>query len=454
MNLSFKAVRHIILIATLALPWLACKRSSDAGPPSDQLDNQEEVSRKEIHFWHIFSDTARGNWIQEMADQWNETQSQYILIPESKGSYRETLNASILAARQGKAPHLTHIFEIGSQLAYDSQVFEPISAIGDFDFSDYIDSVLNYYTIDGKVNSIPFNSSSPILYYNKDLMREAGLDPENPPQTFEDILAAAEAAQAKGLEAAGFGFNLHGWFFEQWVAQQGALLADSDNGRSGRATTLLLESADMKRAFNFVKELNDKGFYKYTGKLEDWSGSDAIFTAGKVMFHMTSTADAGNIAQAVEGKFELATAFMPIPADSERNGTVIGGGSVWLGKGLPHDEQIAARDFLVFMTNTENMASWHKLTGYYPVRKSSIELLKDQGWFESNPLFTKAFDQLLETKANYATAGAMLGSFTDTRTIIEEAVQQVLNGTDVDSALAEAEAKANAKLTEYNQNVE
>ncbi|WGK70221.1 ABC transporter substrate-binding protein [Candidatus Haliotispira prima] len=446
MKLSYKALCLIACTALLSVGILACAKQPKA--------EEAEAGPKDIHFWHAFGDEARSGWIQQMADKWNESQSDYKVNPETKGSYRETLNASILAARQNQTPHLVHVFEVGSQLAFDSQIFTPVGSIEDFDFSDYIDSVLNYYTINGQVNSIPFNSSSPVLYYNKDLMREAGLDPESPPQTFTELLSALQLAKTQGLEAAGFGFNLHGWFFEQWVAQQGGLLADNDNGRNGRATQVLLQSSEMQNVFNFIQILNQDGLYKYTGKLEDWSGSDAIFTSGKVMFHMTSTADAGNLARAVEGKFELGTGFMPIPEGAERNGTVIGGGSVWLGKDRPKEEQIAARDFLVFMTNTENMAEWHKLTGYYPVRKSSIDLLRSEGWFESNPLFTTAFDQLLETRANYATAGALLGSFLDTRTIVEEAVQQVLNGGNIAEVLTEADAKANTKLTEYNQNIQ
>lgn len=412
----------------------------------------EEEQGNTIRFWHVFGDENRSGWIQDRADEWNQMQDEYTLLPEFKGSYRETLNAAILASRQGEAPHLVQIFEVGSQLALDSGIFRPVRSVYDFDTSDYIDSVLNYYTIDGQVNSIPFNSSSPVLYYNKDLMRQAGLDPEKPPLTLEEVIEYSEIAKNKGIAAAGFGFNLHSWFFEQWVAEQGGTLANNDNGRSARATEVTLQSREFIRIATLIKELNDKGLYKYTGRLEDWSGSDAIFTEGQVMFHVTSTADIGNIAQAVEGKFELGTSYFPIP-EGTRNGTVVGGASVWLTKDHSDEALRAAIDFLLYMTNTENMASWHKLTGYYPVRKSSIELLEEENWFENNKNRTIAFTQLLETRSNNATAGALIGSFLDTRTIIEEAIQKILNGEAVNTVLAEAEEQANTKLQEYNQNL-
>ena len=309
------------------------------------------AAQTEIEFWHAFGDEARSGWIEERAAEWSEQNPDFEVVVESRGSYRDTLNAAVLAARQGEPPHIVQIFEVGSQQALDSGLFEPVGAIpGSFDTSDYIEPVLNYYTINGQVNSIPFNSSSPILYTNRDLMREAGLDPDSPPQTYGEILEACEAAEAAGVDANCIGFNLHSWFFEQWMAEQGALLANNDNGRDGRATEVLLTSDAAKNIVNWIKTLNDNGYYTYTGTLEDWSGSDAIFTEGRAMFHITSTGDVGNIIAAASG-FEVGTGVLPIADDAERNGVVIGGTSVWIMQGHPEEELAATRDFLLYMTN-------------------------------------------------------------------------------------------------------
>ena len=117
------------------------------------------------------------------------------------------------------------------------------------------------------------------------------------------------------------------------------------------------------RIVEWIKELNDRGFYTYTGRLEDWSGSDAIFQEGEAMFHITSTADLGNISSAVEGSFELGTGLLPIPGGVERNGVVIGGASIWLLADHPRRELEAARDFVLYMTNTENTAHPHIRVG-------------------------------------------------------------------------------------------
>lgn len=407
---------------------------------------------KEIYFWHAFSDAARSGWIQDRADEFNASQDKYKVIVEAKGSYRDTLQAAVLAAKQGNAPHLVQVFEVGSQLAYDSGVFMPVGDIGNFDTSDYIQPVLNYYTIDGTVNSIPFNSSSPVLYINRDKLVEAGFDAAYVPETFSDVINVLETARAKGVEGAKFSMNLHGWFFEQWMAEQGANLMNNGNGRDGRATSANLNGPAAMKIADFFSTLAKNDLYTYTGKFEDWGGSDAIFQEGQAMLHVTSTADIGNISAAVEGKFDLGIGYLPIPDGTTRNGTVIGGGSVWVTKDHPEEELIAARDFVLFMTNTENMVSWHKLTGYYPVRVSSVDELKAQGWFDSDANQIVAFNQLLETRVNQATAGAMAGTLLDDRTIIETALQKIIQGGDPKAAMDEAEQLANEKLKEYNAN--
>jgi sn-glycerol 3-phosphate transport system substrate-binding protein len=415
------------------------------------------AAQTDIQFWHIFSDENRGGWIQARVAEFNEQLTAegqpYRIVAESKGSYPETLNAAVLAARQGTPPHLVLVYEIGSQTALDTGIFAPVGSVGDFDTSDYIAPVLNYYTIAGQVNSIPFNSSSPIIYANKTLMDAAGVS--EVPQTYGAMMEACDAAQAAGVLTADvkcFGVSVNSWFFEQWMAQQGAELANNGNGRTERATEVNLTSDAAKNIFNFLKEMNDKGYYTYTGKLEDWDGSDAIFSEGNVMFHITSTADLVNITEAVGDKFEMVTGILPIADDVERNGVVIGGASVWLTKDKPVEEQTVARDFVLYMTNPENMVDWHKKTGYYPVRNSSVTMLEDEGYFEASPNAFTAFGQLLETTPNVATGGALLGDFQSIRTIIGEAWQKVLNGEEVDAVLTEAKSLADAKLAEYNAN--
>ncbi|MFC3861913.1 ABC transporter substrate-binding protein [Deinococcus antarcticus] len=414
---------------------------------------QMAAAQTTVEFWHSFGDAKRSGWIQARADEFNKANPGVKVVPSYKGSYNDSLQATILASRQGKPPALVQIFEVGSQLALDSGMFQPVSAVKNVDFSDYIKPVINYYTINGKVNSLPFNSSSPVLYYNKDLMKKAGLDPKTPPTTFSGLQKACAKIEAAKLGATCFGMSLNGWFVEQWMAQQGATLLNNGNGRQGRATATNLDSAAAKKIFDFFKTMNDRKWYTYTGKLEDWDGSDAIFTNQKAVFHITSTADIGNIRDAArKNGFDMGVGVLPIPDGVKRNGVVIGGASLWIPKNISKAQAEAALDFALYMTNTRNMADWHKLTGYYPVRQSSIELLRKQGWFTQSPLQLVAFNQLTKTVPSAATAGGLNGAAIQTRKIVEEGIQKVLNGTPVADAMKDTKARADAALAEYNAN--
>ncbi|WP_216326750.1 ABC transporter substrate-binding protein [Deinococcus aestuarii] len=406
-----------------------------------------------VDFWHSFGDAKRAGWIQARADEYNKQHPGVKVVPAYKGGYNDSLQATILAARQNKPPALVQIFEVGSQLALDSGVFQPVSGIKAVDFSDYIKPVINYYTIGGKVNSLPFNSSSPVLYFNKNLMRKAGLDVTRPPATFGQLLQACEKIKAANLDAKCLSAALYGWFVEQWMSEQNAQLVNNGNGRQGRATESNLDSPAARNVFQFMKDVNDKGYYTYTGKLADTDGGNAIFSNQKAVFNINSTADIGNVSDsAKKAGFQLGIGVLPIPDGVKRNGVVIGGASLWVARNIPRPQAEAALDFALYMTNTPNMADWHKLTGYYPVRNSSIALLRQQGWFKQTPLQLVAFNQLLRTTPNVASAGALNGTAIQTRKIVEEGLQKVLGGTGVDAAMKDTKARVDAALREYNAN--
>ena len=406
-----------------------------------------------VEFWHTFGDAKRGDWIQARADEYNKAHPGMKVVPVYKGISDETLQATVLAARQGQAPALVQVDGTSSQLALDSGIFQPVSGIKEVDFADYIKPVVSYYTIGGKVNSLPFNSSSPVLYFNKDLMTKAGLNPKSPPTTFNAILKACATFDAAKLGMKCVALTPYSWLFEQWMSEQNAQLLNNGNGRQSRATASNVDTEAGRKIFGFYKDLNDKGYLTNTGKLADTVGTNAIFGNQKALMTINSTAGLGNLLDAAkQNGFQMGVGVLPIPDGSKRNGLVIGGASLWVAKSAPKPEAETALDFALFMTNTENMASWHKLTGYYPVRTSSVNLLRRQGWFSSNPLQIVAFNQLLSTKPNIANAGALTGANIQMRTIIEQNIQKVLSGQDVDEVAKTANEQINAALLEYNKN--
>ncbi len=431
--------------------------------PASQVLAQEEVT--EIVFWHAMGGT-RTAFIERMVEDFNYTHPTIHVTVEHKGSYNDTLNATLLAVDQGNAPHVVQIYEIGSQYALDTGIFAPAYEIAAdhpeiLMQEDFIPAFANYYSFGGQFYSFPFNSSNPVLYYNADILEAAGLTMPDPwageDLTFEWLLNEACPAIVDGGFAEGcITWPLHGWFFEQWMSEQGALLANNDNGRTARADDVLLDGDPALKVFTWWKDMYDAGYYTYSGTTHDWDGANAIFWAGQTAMQITSTSDVTIMQNtAAENGWTLGTAALPIPEGVERNGTIVGGASLWLTADHPENELDAALVFALWMSNTENAVRWHKGTGYFPIRLSAVDVLEHQNWFVLNPAYTEAFNQLLETKVNEASAGALMGPFPAIRVIIENGIESMLvEGVSPEDALATADELADAELADYNSLVE
>jgi sn-glycerol 3-phosphate transport system substrate-binding protein len=316
---------------------------------------------------------------------------------------------------------------------------------------DFIAPVASYYILDGEFTSMPWNSSSPILYSNTAMLEAAGID--TPPATWQELEAACEAIMAMD-NAPDFCITWpnHGWFFEQWLAQQNATLANNDNGRSARATEVTLDSEAGINVATWWQQMYNDGYYYYSGVQRDWDATEQGIQTGQVAMIITSSADARNITTAAtENGIDLVTTRMPYNGDVEWTGNMIGGASMWLLDGLDPAVEEGALAFLLYFTNTENAASWHQTTGYLPIRLSAVELLESEGWFEENPNFYTASDQINNSTVTPATQGALLGTYVETRDIVTQAIEDLmLAGGDPAERMAQASADANALLADYN----
>lgn len=412
----------------------------------------------DVPVWIAFTDN-RLTWAQEKAAEFNEAFPQYNVTVEGYANYEEILDATVLAIEQGSAPAIVQWFEVGTQFARDSGYFTPIAeALGDrtevngvpVDLADIIPAVSSYYTLDGAWTSMPWNSSSPILYANVAMLEEAGIEV---PATWQDLEAACEAIRGANADLAGCAaWPNHGWFFEQWLAQQDTALANNDNGRSARATEIDLTSDAAINIATWWQKMYADGNYVYTGVQRDWDGAQQAFQSGQVPFLITSSADAANvIGAASENGIEVTTGRYPYDGEVGWTGNLIGGASLWLMGGLDPAVEDGALTFLAWFTNTENIAEWHQVTGYLPIRVSAADLLESEGWFEKNPDFRTAFDQINDTTVTVATSGALLGTFAETRDIVTQAIEDLmLVGGDPAERMAQAEADANALLADYN----
>ncbi|MEA3453514.1 MAG: ABC transporter substrate-binding protein [Candidatus Caldatribacteriota bacterium] len=410
-----------------------------------------------VQFWH-----AMGGWrielLQEMADDFMALNPDINVEVQYTGSYGDTINKLNVAIQSNVAPHVVQGYDIATQMLIDGEVAVPMQDLIDadptFDIGTFMPQVLNYYRVGGKLYCMPFNSSNAIMFYNKTLFKKAGLDPDRPPKTYEELLDYAEKLIVKddkgNITQAGITWNLHCWFFEQFMAVQNAALADNNNGRTGRPTKAIFNSDAGLKTFTFWNNLTKNGSMINT-KVHDWTGARNLFISQKVGMIITSTSDVAlMVKSAKENNFELGTAFIPAPADAESGGVVIGGGSLWMVAGKPEAETKAAWEFVKFMAQSAQQIKWHTGTGYFPVRKDAVEDLLAQGYYSESPHNLTAILQLLLSTQNYNSNGAIIGAFAEVRSIVESNVQKMLSGDMTPAqALAAAEKEATVAIRDY-----
>ena len=415
-----------------------------------------------ITFAHIYSDErdVRRETIDQIAAGFMAEHPDVIVNIESNtDNYADVFEGALRAAEQGTAPDVVQIEDTLRQIAVDSQYF---IKIGDYaseeqlaTIPDIITPMRNYYNLDEEIWGLPWNASNPVMYYNPDMFEAAGLDPDNPPQTFDDISAACEAIMSAGIESLEGCINwpITSWLPEQWLSMQNALFVNNDNGHSGRATEALIDSPEMLRVMTWWKDLADKGYFVYSGSTEAYPSEGLLFVSGKTAIHLSTSAGISNVMNfaPIMGTFTPRVAQLPRPDADAANGITPGGGSIWVMAGHSDGQTQAAVDFAFYLISTENDMRWHKASGYFPIRQSSIDALTQEGWFDENPAYRIPLDQLLASESNVANAGSVLGSASQVRSAVVDAILSIIDGgQDPAEALAAAKQRADQAIADYN----
>ncbi len=409
-----------------------------------------------IHFWHAMNGPL-GEMVQKLVTEFNKTHPNIIVKADYAGSYSETLSKTIAAVKGGNPPDIVQIYDIGTQMMKDSGVIVPIQKFIDedktFDVNTLVPQVRGYYTIGGKLYSMPFNSSNPVIYYNKTLFKKAGLDPNNPPTTWEEFEKVARKLTIKKDGKTiqyGFTSGLIGWFFEQYMAVQNALMFNNGNGRIKRATKAVFDSPAGLRIFNFWNNMIQEGIMINGGP--GWDNANAIFASQKAAMLLDSTSDVGMmLQQAKEGHFELGVMALPHPADVPYGGVIIGGASLWMINTHNPAKEQAAWTFLKWLEQTPQQVQWSEGTGYFPINKNAITKMMYQGFYAKYPQYLTTVFQLLMSNVTYATRGGVCGVFPKVRATIEEALSKVFNHTMTPAqALKWAQDQANEAIEQYN----
>lgn len=482
-----KMLKYWMLLLALALVLAACGGGDTADEPADTTEDtaadtedtavtedtteedmaEEDMADEEamadevitLEFWHAMADDL-GVVVDELVGRFNDSQDGIVVNATYQGSYDDTYNALLAAFETDTAPNIVQNFDLASQTMIDTGRLIPahdLMAADGYDSSVFVPAVADYYGDGTGMVAMAFNSSTPILFYNKDMFAAAGVEPpaDGTSWSFSEMLAACDAIQASGETEYCIALGQVGWYFEQILANSGGLYFNNDNGRTGRATEVMFNQGVGVEVFDFLTGLIADGYSPNLGNT--WTDTDTVFLSGEAAMMFDSTAGTRGLQDGAE--FEVGTMFIPY-ADSagDRNGVVIGGAALWLIDSGDEATNAAAWQFMKFMAEEAQQVTWHTGTGYFPVRTDISGNAELTAFWDENPNFVTAINQLESTKTtlddgspNYAVLGGRAGPSPAIRRLIVEAYSGVLDdGMTAQEALDVAAEKANQELADYN----
>ncbi|RME46247.1 MAG: ABC transporter substrate-binding protein [Chloroflexi bacterium] len=391
---------------------------------------------------------SRGEVVTDLVDTFNAKFPQYKVEAEYTGSYAETLTKALAAYKAGKPPTIVQVYEVGTQTMLDSGAIIPVYTLnkGEVDWNEVVDPIRKYYSVGGNLYCMPFNSSTAMLYYNKDMFRAAGLDPDKPPTTWTEVEEYGKKIIEAGVAEGGFSMGWPAWIFEQMFAYHDQYYANNSNGREGRATEVLFNSDFGVMVMTEWQRMAQEGVLVYGGRT--YKANDPFLAGQFAMLFQSASSLAGILKKA---EFEVGTAFLPrFEGDYPKGNSVVGGGCLWLMDGATPEQQEAAWEFFKYSFTPERAKIWHKGTGYFPTSITAYKELQEEGWFDEEPNHATAFNQILSGSDDLAARGVLLGNFVQIRDITGTAIEDiVVNGMDPKEVLDRAAAEANQVLADY-----
>ncbi|MCU0886851.1 MAG: sn-glycerol-3-phosphate ABC transporter substrate-binding protein UgpB [Rubritepida sp.] len=395
----------------------------------------------EISFWHGLAQPL-GGILEGIANQFNESQRRFRIVSSFRGSYPETMVAAIAAFRAGTAPHIVQMFEVGTGTMMAAgraikPVHELLAETGvSINFDDYLPAVRGYYSLaDGRMMGMPFNSSTAIVFYNKDAFRRAGLNPDAPPATWADLRAAAARLRAAGVEVPVTTAWPTWTQVEQFNAIHNTPLATLDNGFGGLGAELRVNNPLQVRHLNTLMEMGREGTFRWGGR--DGAG-DAIFASGQAaVIFASSGARARFVREVPGGLANLGAAMLPFYNDvaGAPINSIIGGAAFWAMNRGPNatrsaDENRGIAEFYAFLAQPRIAAAWHTETGFLPVTRTAFEQVRATGFYTQNPGADIPIQQLLRGGGQMTgnSRGIRLGGFVEIRTIMQEEMERALQG--------------------------
>jgi len=413
-------------------------------------------AQTEIHWWHSMTG-ALNDRVNEFAKGFNDSQKEFKIIPVYKGAYPESMAAAIAAFRAGNAPHILQVFEVGTATMMSAKgAIRPVAQVmkdaGEkFDPKIYLPAVAGYYTTRrGEMLSFPFNSSTSVFYYNKDVFQKAGLDPNRAPVTWPEVMAAAAKIKVSGASQCAYTTGWPSWVhIENFSAWHNVPIGTRENGMAGLDTVFQINSPLHVRHWSNLQEWAKKGYFTYAGRRNE---AEAKFYSGECAMLTSSSAAQANINR--NAKFKYGVAFMPYYADvaGAPQNSIIGGASLWVMSGKKKNEYRGIAKFFTYLSEANRQAEWHQKTGYLPITLAAYEITKKSGYYDKNPGTDVSVRQMNNKPPTPSSKGLRFGSFVQVRDVFEEEMEQMLAGKkDAKAALDASVARGNDLLRKFQK---
>jgi sn-glycerol 3-phosphate transport system substrate-binding protein len=410
-----------------------------------------------VTFWY----TAQGSGQETVAgliDDFNASQDDVRVTGSLVPTYPELFVKWRAALGGGELPDLIQLEETTVQSMVDSRSSVPIGACVEadgYDTSDFLPRTIDYYSLDGQLQAMPWNVSNPVLFYNRAAFRDAGLDPDRPPRTLDEVRRYSEQIVARGVATHGIALKVLPYYVEFWLAKAGQTYVDHDNGRDGRATAATLDNPTGRAIYTWWHDMVDSGLALHVGPGPDPDHLFAIGTKNAAMTIEASGTIGAVLAVLGTGQFPgTEIAVGALPGLKAGGGVPVGDGALWISARSPAPRKAAAWRFVKWLNEPAQQARLHVEAGYVPIRMSAIEDPAVQRLWAEQPMFRVAYDQLEAGEASAAVSGSVIGDYQGVRdAVVDSLVRMLTKGLAPADAVREAQRVATERIVAYNERV-
>jgi sn-glycerol 3-phosphate transport system substrate-binding protein len=414
----------------------------------------------EITMWHSMPQ-ANGETLQKLTEEFNSSQSNVKVSLVNQVTYDDTFTKYKAGLSSGDLPDVIQLQGSDQQQMIDTRTAVPASVCAKADkysFSDFLPRVVSYFTVNGTIYAMPFNTSGQVLVYNKNAFERAGLDPNKPPTTLDELRQYAEKLKSSGAtKGAPMGLKLAPGDFEQWRAKANKLFVNNSNGRKGRAAKAVFNDALGRELFAWMSGMVKDGLAE-TNPDSGASQFDNLLGIGNGNHAMSidTSAALGTITQVLAtGQYpDVSIGVGPMPGPPGKGGVAVQGGALWIVNKSAPEKQAAAWEYLKFLDSPTSQATWAVGTGYLPIVKKAAESTDVRDFWAQNPGYQVAYDQLLTGVNSPATAGSVIGPYQEVNDAVRDAENSMfLDGKSPDAAVKDAATASTNAIGDYNERI-